>query len=141
MNYVCAFVMDHDKNILLIRKKKPDWQAGYLNGVGGKIEFGETIREAMNREFFEETGITIEKHNWTYVCELVNSNYGNSKVTFFTAKLDKFDCQNKTDEELELINYEVITQYNLMPNLKALIELTLLRLNYNGTIFCSSISF
>ena len=141
MNYVCAFVMDHAYNILLIRKKRPDWQAGYLNGVGGKIEFGESVREAMSREFYEETGISIEKHNWVYVCELVNSNYDSSKVTFFTAKLDRIDYQNKTDEQLELVNYEVMSQYNLMPNLKALIELTLLRLNYNGNIHCSAISF
>jgi 8-oxo-dGTP pyrophosphatase MutT (NUDIX family) len=133
--------MDHAYNILLIRKKRPDWQAGYLNGVGGKIEFGESVREAMSREFYEETGISIEKHNWVYVCELVNSNYDSSKVTFFTAKLDRIDYQNKTDEQLELVNYEVMSQYNLMPNLKALIELTLLRLNYNGNIHCSAISF
>lgn len=141
MNYVCAFVIDECNNILLIRKKRPDWQAGYLNGVGGKIEFGETSREAMTREFQEETGLTIEKHNWIYVCDMINSNTDSSKVTFFTAKLSEIKFENKTDEELILVNYEVMTQYKLLPNIKALVELTLLRLNYNGTIHCGSITF
>ncbi len=45
------------RKVLLIRKNRPDWQAGFLNGVGGKIEPGETGLEAMVREFEEETGL------------------------------------------------------------------------------------
>jgi 8-oxo-dGTP diphosphatase len=44
------------RKVVLIRKTKPDWQRGKLNGVGGKIEDGEYSNVAMGREFEEETG-------------------------------------------------------------------------------------
>jgi 8-oxo-dGTP pyrophosphatase MutT (NUDIX family) len=43
-----------DGDILLIRKARPAWQANSLNGVGGKVEPGETGLQAMAREFQEE---------------------------------------------------------------------------------------
>ena len=41
-------------NVVLIRKNKPSWQSGKLNGVGGHIEEKETPEMAMGREFLEE---------------------------------------------------------------------------------------
>jgi 8-oxo-dGTP diphosphatase len=43
--------------VLLCRKSKPAWQAGKLNGIGGKIDGDETPEAAMIREFKEETGV------------------------------------------------------------------------------------
>ena len=56
-NYVAGFLIDREaRQIALIRKNRPEWQAGQLNGIGGHIEPGEVPREAMRREFMEETG-------------------------------------------------------------------------------------
>ncbi len=63
MDYVVGFLFDNDlERVVLIRKNKPEWQAGKFNGVGGKVEPGDTCPEgsyfpAMEREFFEETGV------------------------------------------------------------------------------------
>lgn len=46
--------------VLLVLKNRPDWQAGLLNGIGGKIESGETPDQAIVREFYEETGIRTD---------------------------------------------------------------------------------
>lgn len=55
--YVLGFCFNQSLNkVVLIRKKKPDWQASRLNGVGGSVEQGETTLAAMVREFREETG-------------------------------------------------------------------------------------
>lgn len=43
-------------NVSLIRKARPDWQKGRHNGIGGKVEEGETPVQAMAREFRKETG-------------------------------------------------------------------------------------
>lgn len=60
MRYVDGFLFDDEgANVLLIRKARPQWQAGLLNGIGGKIEDGECPVDAMCREFAEETGITF----------------------------------------------------------------------------------
>lgn len=47
--------------VLLLRKVKPAWQAGRVNGIGGHIEEGEAPLEAMKREGREET-----KGAWEY---------------------------------------------------------------------------
>lgn len=51
--------------VTLIQKVKPEWQAGLLNGVGGKIESHDLDPlHAMKREFHEETGVLTERENW-----------------------------------------------------------------------------
>lgn len=81
MNYVCGFLFSED-HVLLLRKNKPDWQAGNLNGVGGKIEEGENKHEAMRREFLEEAGRLI--NTWTYKLRL-HVTHRESIVYFFAA--------------------------------------------------------
>ncbi len=53
--------------ILLMHKSKPEWQVGKLNGLGGKIEEGETGQACIAREVLEETGLQIPEQAWTYV--------------------------------------------------------------------------
>ena len=53
---VLCFVVKHGR-ILLIRKKR-GLGAGKVNGPGGRIEPGETAREAAVRETQEEIGVT-----------------------------------------------------------------------------------
>jgi 8-oxo-dGTP pyrophosphatase MutT (NUDIX family) len=68
VEYVTGFAFGCDGNgVLLIRKQKPAWQAGKLNGVGGKVEeFDWCLAEAMRREFQEETGIETTIEQWSY---------------------------------------------------------------------------
>lgn len=62
VQYVLGFMFNEaESKVILIFKNRPAWQAGKLNGIGGKIEEGETPIQAMNREFAEETGF-IAKH-------------------------------------------------------------------------------
>lgn len=63
-----AFTQDYSLNerVLLIRKTKPEWQKGKLNGIGGKIEKDDfTAHRAMSREFREETGLDTLPAAWT----------------------------------------------------------------------------
>lgn len=45
------------EEVLLIRKRRPRWMRGKLNGIGGKLEEGECPKEGMQREMREETGL------------------------------------------------------------------------------------
>lgn len=61
MTYVLGFLFSQNRQqVVLIRKTKPDWQAGKLNGVGGKVEDGEHPAVSMEREFLEETGCVVK---------------------------------------------------------------------------------
>lgn len=63
--YVLGFAFDPPyKNVVLIRKNRPAFQAGKLNGVGGKLEVDEAPVDAMVREFYEETGLRTKQSSW-----------------------------------------------------------------------------
>jgi 8-oxo-dGTP pyrophosphatase MutT (NUDIX family) len=66
-NYVLCVASTNSHEFLLVKKSKPDWQAGLLNAPGGKINDGESALAACVREFKEETGIKTNEHQWQYV--------------------------------------------------------------------------
>ncbi|MFD6210582.1 NUDIX domain-containing protein [Peribacillus sp. NPDC060253] len=55
--YTVCFVKINNEILMLNREKPPIM--GVWNGVGGKIEKGETPDEGALREVFEETGIKV----------------------------------------------------------------------------------
>jgi 8-oxo-dGTP pyrophosphatase MutT (NUDIX family) len=53
------------RRVLLMKKTHPEWQAGQLNGVGGGLRRNEFSKDAMVREFQEETGLPLHlQSNW-----------------------------------------------------------------------------
>lgn len=58
--YTVCFVKNENNILMLNREKSPIM--GVWNGVGGKIEKGETPDEGALREVFEETGIRVERY-------------------------------------------------------------------------------
>jgi len=130
-NYVCGFYFDSTfEQVVLIWKNKPKWQAGKLNGVGGKIEKGELPITAMRREFHEETGIF---HNeWVDLIVLQGEDW---RVYFFCAigKVNEFEyVETKEDEEIAKIevNRLLANEYAHIPNLEWLIPMAMQRLQF-----------
>lgn len=100
--YVLGFCFDFEhKRVVLIRKTKPVWQAGKLNGVGGKVEQGESHREAMAREFQEETGVLTSPLEWAYYARLY-SDYFNMHVFFLTDTRVVDAVRTMEDEKVEV---------------------------------------
>lgn len=70
-HYVMGFVFNKTRNrVLLVKKKRPEWQAGKWNGIGGKIDDTDiSPLAAMQREGYEEIA---NHYNWehcvTFVC-------------------------------------------------------------------------
>ena len=63
--YCLGFMFDQEfRSVLLIRKARPAWQRGRLNGVGGHLDPGESALEAMVREFREEAGLVTAREQW-----------------------------------------------------------------------------
>lgn len=71
--WVVGFLFNDDATeVVLIRKNRPEWQAGRLNGVGGKVEEGDrSHHHAMAREFCEETGFVTTLGAWHHFASLV----------------------------------------------------------------------
>jgi 8-oxo-dGTP diphosphatase len=76
MRYVMGLAFSDDaKDVVLLEKLKPAHLVGKWNGVGGKIEEGETPAQAMVREFEEETGVSTRESEWQYFANLTAANW------------------------------------------------------------------
>jgi 8-oxo-dGTP diphosphatase len=65
IEYVVGLLFSEDReSVALVHKNRPEWQAGKWNGVGGKVELGERVEEAMRREFLEEAGVSLPSREW-----------------------------------------------------------------------------
>jgi len=57
LKYTICFIKKENE-ILLLNREKPSWM-GSWNGVGGKFQDGETPRDCILREVYEETNIRL----------------------------------------------------------------------------------
>lgn len=67
---VGAIIMKEDKFLMVGDNDRQD----YLYSVGGRVKFGETAEEAVQREVFEETGVRMEVERLGFIHE--NLFYG-----------------------------------------------------------------
>lgn len=123
MRYVAGFLFSVDmKRVALIRKTKPEWQSGKLNGIGGKVEAGEGPNEAMVREFREEAGASIEIWENTIILE------GDGFRVFFYVSYAEDSIldglQSMTEEKIEIIDVASIG-HDVIPNLHWIIPLSM----------------
>ncbi len=131
--YVCGFLFNAGRTrVVLIEKRRPAWQAGLLNGVGGKIEPGETAVEAMRREFNEEAGIDVK--TWTRFCDLwvprPTGDDNHAIVHFFVAFAPPHPdvepaVQSHTDELVRWYEVPDVAEHRRVENLEWLLPLAL----------------
>jgi len=113
VEYVLGFAFNGN-NVLLIRKTRPAWQAGRLNGVGGKVEPEDwCLAEAMRREFKEETGVDTVVEDWKQFAQHLKPGATNGDPTsyslhvFMTLLNDEQAAQvtKTTDEEPAWVDF------------------------------------
>jgi 8-oxo-dGTP diphosphatase len=135
--YVNGFLFDsYGEYVTLIEKAKPEWQAGLLNGVGGKVESGETFEEAMTREFLEEAGVEVLHEgpygNWTRFMDLKWEEKGGGICVFYRAFSTSLQdlASTQTDEPINAYSVEDILsepylRTRVIPNLHWLLPMAL----------------
>lgn len=99
--YCLGFMFSPDRSrVALIRKLTPSWQAGLLNGIGGKSEPGESLAGAMAREFLEEAGVSTQASDWDLFARLGSPDF---QVHVFRCFSDQIDsCRTLTAEAIEV---------------------------------------
>jgi 8-oxo-dGTP pyrophosphatase MutT (NUDIX family) len=83
-------------NVYLIRKDHPEWQAGLLNGVGGKLEPGETYADCMAREGKEEAGYAGD---WNHLGSMRGDGEDAFQCEVFYSVMEKKTKEPKTTEK------------------------------------------
>lgn len=84
-------------SVVLMKKLKPHFLSGKLNGVGGSIKPGELAINAMVREFKEETGVETRPLYWRNFC-IMNCKLGLVSC-FKTFDTQLFNAAKTTEEE------------------------------------------
>ena len=126
--YVCGFAFDSDEGgedgvgrVALIRKNRPNWQAGKWNGIGGHVEPGEFSPAAMAREFREEAGVDVD--GWEKFLTLRDAG-GAWFVHFFRAFFPIYGkLESLTDEPVDLFWPSDLRNIDPVPNLFWLVPL------------------
>lgn len=139
--YVVGFLISQNcKRVVLIRKNRPQWQAGKLNGVGGHIEDGETPIKAMMREFLEETGVRIT--SWHKFAQCIGAEWHMHCFCCFVndSRIDLCNLKTTTDEDIVVFNVENGNRGQLLNTVAPLIELAILA-QKNGDFKCAKLSF
>lgn len=135
--YVAGFlVCPEEDSVVLVRKNRPAWQRGLLNGVGGHIEQGETPHEAMVREFHEETDLLVPKWDpltfitWPGEGEVRGEKGGAGAIVWFFKRHAPPEMlqgvRTNTDETIEVLDIGTLLSYHrkeLVPNLRWLLPL------------------
>lgn len=65
---VCVWVYDGEGKLLLTRRAPEKSFAGTWENSGGAAQTGETSRQAIARELFEETGIQADPEEFEFIC-------------------------------------------------------------------------
>jgi len=127
MHYVVGFQFNNDGDrVALIKKGRPEWQAGLWNGIGGGVERGESVKGAMEREFEEETGLSQRTVIWRPFADL--RTWTHNLVTFLHSFTDSVELvHTATDEEVVVYSITRLQAIKslLVPNVLWLIELAL----------------
>lgn len=118
-----------EANVALIRKIKPAWQAGSLNGIGGMIEDfdrdGGTSRTSLNamvREFQEETGFETSRADWRHFHTMGSETW--QVECFRTFNVPLCELATTTDEEVVIVRADKLP-HDVLFNLRWLIPLSL----------------
>lgn len=72
---VKGIVVFHDKILLMKRTRPSSDGLGYWELPGGGLEYGETPNEALIRELYEETGLSIEIVKPAYTFTKIRDDY------------------------------------------------------------------
>ncbi len=117
----------HEGNVLVVEKHRPDWMAGRVNLIGGKVEPNETAQEATIRECFEETGYVPNK-------AILMGDIRDNDYLISCMRIEDYHFGPKPRaEETEKPFWcplSKLNSLNIMPNLKIIIPLMLNNISY-----------
>jgi len=120
VTYVVGFLFSGDlKRVALVKKNRPDWQSGLLNGIGGKVENGESSVDAITREFNEEAGLLITQ--WKHFANM--SGDGQFAIDVFATAGDVDSVSTQTDEPIGVFSISDIQQLQTVDNIPWLVLL------------------
>ena len=105
---VCGILEENGKILLL--KHESVGLAGYLwSPPGGGVEFGESLNEALKKEFSEETNLKVEVEEYLFTNEFIGDQYYHAIELFFKVSQISGTLKVGIDPELPK-NQQMLTE-------------------------------
>ena len=96
-----CYIFKDEKVLMLYRnKKEKDVHEGKWNGLGGKVEVGETPLQCVIREVYEESGLRLESPTLIGACYYPNFNGLEEMMYVYIAKQFKGELSDCDEGEL-----------------------------------------
>lgn len=136
--YVVGFLFSHGGQYMaLIEEGLPGSQTGKWNGASGRVDSGELPKDAVRRQFLEQTG--VDHFPWIYVCTIRRSD-GEARVFAGQADKPRPRLLKLTDEQPAWIFWEgdFLTNGHALDHLQWLVPMCWATLNgcvQEGVIF------
>jgi 8-oxo-dGTP diphosphatase len=113
-----AYILSPDREkVLLVHRtfKEGDENLGKYNGVGGKLERGETVADGMRREIREETGLEVVSMQLRGT--IVWTDFGPSKADWlaFVFLVDAFSGEPFTASDEGRLSWEPVRTLDALP--------------------------
>ena len=116
-----GIVLDDSGKVLVGRRVKPDAYFQKREFPGGKLEQGESVVDALKREFLEEVGIDISESREFMVWE---HSYPDRDVKLFVRIIDAFigKATSREGQALKWVSLEEIAEMDFLAGNQVIIE-------------------
>lgn len=121
--YVLGFAFSEELHrVVLIKKNRPEWQAGLFNGVGGKVEPDEAFSNAMSREFEKEAGLKVEPINWIEFGYMEGEDFHIRAFCTVLSDLEIAQVKTCTDELISVLSVTEVMEisFHVISNLRTI---------------------
>ncbi len=114
---VRALIRDSQGRILLLKRQNTHYYDGQWCLPGGKVEYGQTLEEAVDREVLEETALTCLNKDYLFFCESLPGQENDLHyITFyFRCRTAGYVAVNQESEEYAWVRPEELTGYAIPP--------------------------
>jgi 8-oxo-dGTP diphosphatase len=112
-----CYLKQNGQTLMLHRiKKANDIHAGKWNGLGGKLEAGESPEQCVIREVSEESGLMIEQPRFHGLLVFAGFKADDWYVWVFTAHNFSGGLVESNEGRLEWVADDMVTSLNLWPS-------------------------
>ena len=119
-----AGILIEDDRVLLIEHTKND--RSYWLLPGGGVDWGESIEEAIKREFLEETNLTVEIENFLFISETLAPDNTKHVINLYF-RVNRISGDMLLGEEsilsdLKFFTLEEIEKIKIYPNINDILK-------------------
>ena len=115
-----CMVYDHAGNILVEDRKDPDWPG--LCFPGGHVEPGEPFVEAVIREVWEETGLTIQNPKLCGTKQFQTDKGERYVVFFYKTDLYSGELKSSAEGNVFWIKRDALEEYTLTDHFMDMVQ-------------------